>query len=120
VLHPYILTGTNDVATAQNEMFGPVATIIKCKDEEDAINIANDSPYGLSGAVHAGSVERGVEVAKQIVTGMIHVNDQSVNDEPLIAFGGEKDSGIGRFGGIRSLHEFTTEQWISVQSEERE
>ncbi|WP_010098700.1 aldehyde dehydrogenase family protein [Ornithinibacillus scapharcae] len=120
VLYPYILTGTNEVATAQNEMFGPVATVIKCKDEEDAIQIANDSPYGLSGAVHSGSVERGVEVAKQIVTGMIHVNDQSVNDEPLIAFGGEKDSGIGRFGGIRSLHEFTTEQWISVQTEERE
>lgn len=120
VLYPYILTGTNDVATAQNEMFGPVATIIKCHSDQEAIDIANDSQYGLSGAVHAGSIERGVEVAKQIVTGMVHVNDQSVNDEPLIAFGGEKDSGIGRFGGIRSLHEFTTEQWISVQREERE
>ncbi|WP_026905883.1 aldehyde dehydrogenase family protein [Paucisalibacillus globulus] len=120
VMHPYILTGTNDVATAQNEMFGPVATIIKAQNDQEAIDIANDTQYGLSGAVHAGTVERGVEVAKQIVTGMVHVNDQSVNDEPLIAFGGEKDSGIGRFGGIRSLHEFTTEQWISTQTEERE
>ncbi|MUK90390.1 aldehyde dehydrogenase family protein [Ornithinibacillus sp. L9] len=120
VMYPYILTGTNEVATAKNEMFGPVATIISAKDDDEAIKIANDTEYGLSGAVHAGSPEHGVEVAKQIVTGMVHVNDQSVNDEPLIAFGGEKDSGLGRFGGERSLEEFTTLQWISVQSEERE
>jgi acyl-CoA reductase-like NAD-dependent aldehyde dehydrogenase len=120
VMHPYVLTGSNQVATAQNEMFGPVATIIRANSDQEAIDVANDSPYGLSGAVHAGTVERGVEVAKQIVTGMVHVNDQSVNDEPLIAFGGEKDSGLGRFGGFRSLEEFTTEQWISVQTHERE
>ncbi|WP_084268710.1 aldehyde dehydrogenase family protein [Oceanobacillus damuensis] len=120
VMHPYVLTGTNDVATAQNEMFGPVATIISAESDEDAIKIANDTPFGLSGAVHAGSPERGVEVAKQITSGMVHVNDQSVNDEPLIAFGGEKDSGLGRFGGQWSLEEFTTVQWISVQTEERE
>ncbi|WP_163970235.1 aldehyde dehydrogenase family protein [Oceanobacillus halotolerans] len=120
VMHPYILTGTNDVATAKNEMFGPVATVISADSDEEAIDIANDTQYGLSGAVHAGSPERGVKVAKQIVTGMVHVNDQSVNDEPLIAFGGEKDSGLGRFGGERSLEEFTTMQWISIQSEERE
>jgi acyl-CoA reductase-like NAD-dependent aldehyde dehydrogenase len=120
VMHPTILTGTNDVATAKNEMFGPVATIIRAEDDHDVIRIANDSPFGLSGAVHSASPERGVEVAKQIVTGMVHVNDQSVNDEPLIAFGGEKASGIGRFGGKWSLEEFSTVQWISVQTEERE
>lgn len=120
VMHPYILTGSNDVATAQNEMFGPVATIISAESDEEAIRIANDTPFGLSGAVHAGSPERGVEVAKQITSGMVHVNDQSVNDEPLIAFGGEKASGLGRFGGKWSLEEFTTVQWISVQTEERE
>ncbi|WP_156288439.1 aldehyde dehydrogenase family protein [Oceanobacillus salinisoli] len=120
VMHPYVLTGTNDVSTAKNEMFGPVATIIPAEDDKDAVRIANDTPFGLSGAVHAGSPERGVEVAKQIVTGMVHVNDQSVNDEPLIAFGGEKSSGIGRFGGEWSLEEFTTVQWISVQTENRE
>ncbi|MFD1707718.1 aldehyde dehydrogenase family protein [Siminovitchia sediminis] len=120
VMSPFVLTGTNDVATAKNEMFGPVATIIKAEDDEEAIRIANDSPFGLSGAVHSGSPERGVEAAKQIVTGMVHVNDQSVNDEPLIAFGGEKASGIGRFGGKWSLEEFTTVQWISVQTQERE
>ncbi|SDH68275.1 aldehyde dehydrogenase (NAD+) [Alteribacillus persepolensis] len=120
ILHPYVLTGTNDVATAKNEMFGPVATIIPADSDEEAVHIANDTQYGLSGAVHAGSVERGVEVAKQLHTGMVHVNDQSVNDEPLIAFGGEKDSGLGRFGGEWSLEEFTTVQWISVQNEKRD
>ncbi|MCG5104221.1 aldehyde dehydrogenase family protein [Oceanobacillus alkalisoli] len=120
VMHPYILTGTNEVATAKNEMFGPVATIISAESDEEAIRIANDTPFGLSGAIHSGSPERGVEAAKQITSGMVHVNDQSVNDEPLIAFGGEKDSGLGRFGGEWSLEEFTTVQWVSVQTEERE
>lgn len=120
VMSPFVLTGTNDVATAQHEMFGPVATIISAENEEEAIKMANDTPYGLSGAVHTSSVEKGVEVAKKLETGMVHVNDQSVNDEPLIAFGGEKDSGIGRFGGEWSLEEFTTTQWISAQTKPRE
>src|SRR5690606_17366429 len=116
-----ILTSdTNDVATAQNEMFGPVVTVIPFATEEDAIRIANDTQYGLSGAVHAGSIEKGVQVALKLETGMVHVNDQSVNDEPLIAFGGEKESGIGRFGGRWSLDEFTTYQWISTQDVTRE
>ncbi|WP_026584955.1 aldehyde dehydrogenase family protein [Bacillus sp. J33] len=120
VMSPVILKGTNDVATAKNEMFGPVVTIIPAESEEEAIRIANDTPYGLSGSVHTRSVEKGVEIAKKMETGMVHVNDQSVNDEPLVAFGGEKDSGLGRFGGEWSLEEFTTLQWISTQNKPRE
>jgi aldehyde dehydrogenase (NAD+) len=120
VMSPVILTGTNEVATAKNEMFGPVVTIIPVDSEEEAIRVANDTPYGLSGSVHTRSVEKGVEIAKQMETGMVHVNDQSVNDEPLVAFGGEKDSGLGRFGGEWSLEEFTTLQWISTQNKPRE
>ncbi|KRG13810.1 aldehyde dehydrogenase family protein [Lederbergia galactosidilytica] len=121
VIHPTVLTSnTNNVATAQNEMFGPVVTIIPFSTEEEAIEMCNDTPYGLSGAVHAGSIEKGVEIALQLETGMVHINDQSVNDEPLIAFGGEKQSGIGRFGGRWSLDEFTTFQWISAQNQHRE
>ncbi|MEW8972165.1 aldehyde dehydrogenase family protein [Mesobacillus jeotgali] len=119
LMTPYVLTGSNDVATAKNEMFGPVVTIIPVESEEEAITVANDTSFGLSGGVHAGSVEKGVEVAKQIQSGMVHVNDQSVNDEPLVAFGGEKDSGLGRFGGEWSLEEFTTVQWISAQTNPR-
>jgi vanillin dehydrogenase len=105
---------------AQEEIFGPAVGVIVVEDEIEAIRVANDSEYGLSGAVHAGSIEHGVEVAKQIVTGMIHVNDQGVNDEPIVAFGGEKASGLGRYGGEWALHEFTTTKWISVQTNPRE
>ncbi|RAL21904.1 aldehyde dehydrogenase family protein [Thermoflavimicrobium daqui] len=121
VMEPFILADvTNDMPIAQNEIFGPVAGVIAVDGEEEAIRVANDSPYGLSGAVYAGSVEHGVEVAKKIETGMIHVNDQSVNDEPIIAFGGEKASGLGRYGGMWALDEFTTVKWISVQVHPRE
>ncbi|RFU63107.1 aldehyde dehydrogenase family protein [Peribacillus glennii] len=121
VFAPTILTNvTNDMPIAQEEIFGPAVGVIVVEDEIEAIRVANDSEYGLSGAVHAGSIEHGVEVAKQIVTGMIHVNDQGVNDEPIVAFGGEKASGLGRYGGEWALHEFTTTKWISVQTNPRE
>lgn len=77
--------------------------------------MANDSPYGLSGAVHTGNVERGVRFAKRIVTGMIHVNDSTIQDEPLVSFGGEKYSGLGRLNGDSTIEAFTTQKWISVQ-----
>lgn len=121
VFAPTVLTDvTNDMPIAQEEIFGPAVGVIVVENEEEAIQVANDSEYGLSGAVHAGSIEHGVEVAKQIVTGMIHVNDQGVNDEPIIAFGGEKASGLGRYGGQWAIHEFTTTKWISVQTHARE
>ena len=121
VLAPTILTNvTNDMPIAQEEIFGPAVGVIVVDSEEEAIRVANDSDYGLSGAVHAGTTEHGVEVAKQIITGMIHVNDQGVNDEPIVAFGGEKASGLGRYGGQWAIHEFTTTKWISVQTDPRE
>ncbi|WP_067933912.1 aldehyde dehydrogenase family protein [Alicyclobacillus kakegawensis] len=115
VMHPTVLTEvTNDMPVAQNEIFGPVAPILRAKDESEAITIANDSMYGLSGSVFSSSLERAVHVAKQIQTGMIHVNDQSVNEEAHVAFGGEKSSGVGRFGGEWALDKFTTVKWVSV------
>lgn len=121
VFPPTILSHvTNDMPIAQEEIFGPAVGVIMVEDEEEAIRVANDSEYGLSGAVHAGSIEHGVEVAQRIETGMIHVNDQGVNDEPIVAFGGEKASGLGRYGGEWALHEFTTVKWISVQTKPRE
>ena len=67
----------------------------------------------------ARDVERGVSVAKRIRAGMTHVNDWPVDDEPNTAFGGEKASGLGRFGGAWALEEFTTDHWISVQEQPR-
>ena len=120
VVEPTILTDVkNEMTIAQSEIFGPIALIIPAENEEDAIRIANDSQYGLSGAVFSESNERALRVAKQIKTGMIHINDQTVNNEPGVPFGGEKDSGIGRHGGEWAVHEFTTVKWISSQEKAR-
>ena len=120
VLEPTVVSGvTNDMPLAKNEIFGPVAVILSFKDDAEALKLSNELPYGLSGAVH-GSIYRATEFACQVETGMIHVNDQSVNDEPHLPFGGEKDSGLGRFNGEWVLEEFTTLQWVSVMHERRE
>ncbi|WP_405860949.1 aldehyde dehydrogenase family protein [Streptomyces sp. NBC_01515] len=99
----------------RQEVFGPVAFLITFDGEEEAVSIVNDTPYGLSGAVHTGDIERGVNFAKQIDTGMFHVNDGTVHDEPIVPFGGEKASGLGRLNGESMLDAFTSLKWISVQ-----
>ncbi|MFJ6085929.1 aldehyde dehydrogenase family protein [Streptomyces sp. NPDC092369] len=104
-----------DSALLQQEVFGPVAFLLTFDGEEEAVRLVNDTPYGLSGAVHTGDIERGVSFAKQIDTGMFHVNDGTVHDEPLVPFGGEKSSGLGRLNGETTLDAFTTLKWISVQ-----
>lgn len=103
------------MSVAQDEMFGPAVCVMPFDTPEDAINIANDSAFGLSGAIHTKDVEYGAQLAKQIDTGMVHVNAGTIDDEPLVAFGGEKASGFGRLNGRWALEEFTTLKWISVQ-----
>ncbi|MEU0251417.1 aldehyde dehydrogenase family protein [Streptomyces sp. NPDC006184] len=116
LVEPSVLTGVPaDSALLQQEVFGPVVFLIPFDGEEEAVRIVNDTPYGLSGAVHTGDIERGVAFAKRIDTGMFHVNDGTVHDEPLVPFGGEKHSGIGRLNGETTLEAFTTVKWISVQ-----
>ncbi|MDF3300634.1 aldehyde dehydrogenase family protein [Streptomyces tropicalis] len=113
---PSVLTGLPaDSALLRQEIFGPVAFVVPFDGEEEAVRIVNDTPYGLSGAVHTGDVERGVRFARQIDTGMFHVNDGTVHDEPLVPFGGEKHSGLGRLNGETTLEAFTTVKWVSVQ-----
>lgn len=114
-LPPHVLLASNDMATAAEEVFGPVATIIKASDEADALAIANDTSYGLSSAVFTSDVERGIAFALAVEAGMTHVNDTTVHDDVHVAFGGEKQSGIGRFGGDWVLDDFTTQHWVSVQ-----
>jgi len=104
---------------AQNEMFGPAVCVMPFDTAEEALEIANDSAYGLSGAIHTQDAERGAELAKKFDSGMVHVNDSTINDDPLIAFGGVKASGVGRLNGKWALEEFTTMKWISVQHKQR-
>jgi aldehyde dehydrogenase (NAD+) len=100
VMYPVILADvTNDMPAARPEIFGPVAVIIKVDGENEAIRVANDTEYGLSSSVCTRDLGRGVSVAKRLEAGMTHVNDMPVNDEANRPFGGEKQSGYGRFGG---------------------
>ncbi|WP_405778298.1 aldehyde dehydrogenase family protein [Streptomyces sp. NBC_00859] len=116
LVSPSVLTGmAPDSPVLQQEIFGPVALLVPFDGEDEAVRIANDTPYGLSGAVHTGDVERGVRLARRVRTGMIHINDGTVHDEPIVPFGGEKRSGLGRLNGDSVVDAFTTQQWISIQ-----
>lgn len=119
LLPPHVLLAGNDVTTAREEVFGPVITVIRAEGENDALRLANDTEYGLSSAVFTRDVARGVRFALRVDAGMTHVNDSPVNDDANTAFGGEKASGIGRFGGQWAIDEFTTDHWVTVQHESR-
>lgn len=119
-LPPQVLLADNSVATAREEVFGPVITIIRADGEDHALQLANDTEYGLSSAVFSRDVNRAVQFARRVDAGMTHVNDSPVNDDANTAFGGEKASGIGRFGGHWAVDEFTTEHWVSVQHQSRQ
>ena len=110
---PTILTDVDpDSAIAQEEVFGPVLSVLRYRDEDDAVAIANNSRYGLSGAVWGAEVDRAVGVARRIRTGQIAVNGVGPGDAP---FGGFKLSGFGREGGgIGGLHQYMEPKAIGV------
>ncbi|ELY42726.1 aldehyde dehydrogenase family protein [Natronorubrum tibetense] len=121
VVQPTVLSDAdNDMAAACNEHFGPVAPVIPYSSDEEAIELANDTIHGLSGSVHSEDLAQARSIADGIETGMIHINDQPVNDEPHVPFGGMKQSGLGRYNGESIIEELTTTKWISVQRESRE
>ena len=95
---------TNDMAIAREEIFGPVISIMGFKDEDEAVKIANDTPYGLAGYVSAGSIERARKVGRQIRAGNINLN--GVPNERTAPFGGYKQSGNGREWGKFGLDEY--------------
>ncbi|OWU72136.1 salicylaldehyde dehydrogenase [Roseovarius sp. 22II1-1F6A] len=97
------------------ESFGPVAAIIRASDTDEAVRIANDTEFGLSAAVFGRDTARAMAVAQRIESGICHVNGPTVHDEAQMPFGGVKDSGYGRFGGVWSVAEFTELRWITVQ-----
>ncbi|MFC6873062.1 aldehyde dehydrogenase family protein [Halobellus marinus] len=120
-VEPTVLTNvTNDMAAACNEHFGPVAPIIPFSDDDEAVELANDTEYGLAASVHSTDRGRARDVADRIDAGMVHVNDQTVNVEPHVPFGGVKDSGMGRYNGKWIIDEFTQTKWTSIQREPRE
>jgi len=108
-----VLTGvTPGMPAFDEEIFGPVAPITTFATDEEAIALANKTEYGLSAAVHSASLPRARQIAERLRTGMVHINDQTVNDDPRAPFGGVGASGNGsRQGGRASLDEYTTWRW---------
>jgi len=114
---PTLLTDVPDDAPfASEETFGPVAAIEVVDDADAAVARANATGYGLSAGIITGDLDRGMSLARLIESGIVHVNDQTVADEPQMPFGGVKDSGWGRFGGRAAMEEFTELRWVTVQS----
>jgi acyl-CoA reductase-like NAD-dependent aldehyde dehydrogenase len=100
----------------RDESFGPVAGVVRVQSVEEAITVANDNEYGLAASVFGRDVNRALAVARQIDSGICHVNSATVQDEPQMPFGGVKGSGYGRFGGKAGLVEFTELRWLTVQT----
>ena len=114
-VEPTILTGvTPDMKLYQDETFGPVVPVIPFRTDEEAVQIANDTEYGLSAGVMTRDEARGLAIVNQLDTGNCHVNCSSVNDEPHVPFGGFKASGSGKHGGRWSLETFTETRWITL------
>ncbi len=97
------------------ESFGPVKGIVRVKNEEEAIRVANDTDYGLSAAVFSRDINRAMREARKIETGICHINGPTVADEAQMPFGGTKGSGYGRFGGKAVIDEFTELRWITIE-----
>ncbi|MEM9438903.1 MAG: aldehyde dehydrogenase family protein [Pseudomonadota bacterium] len=95
------------------ESFGPVAAVLRVADTEEAISIANDTEFGLSSAIFGGDIERCMDVAARLETGICQINGPTVYDDAPMPFGGMKSSGYGRFGGPASIDEFTELRWIA-------
>lgn len=114
--HPAVVTNiSKDNPLFTNEIFGPVAPILIFDDIAEAIEIVNSSKYGLAVAIHTARTAWAYGLAKDIKSGMIHINDQTVNNEYHVPFGGMGESGYGgRFGGPANFDEFSQRQWVSI------
>ncbi|WP_069816964.1 benzaldehyde dehydrogenase [Streptomyces sp. TP-A0874] len=115
---PTVLAGVDDrTAAYAQEVFGPVAPVRPFATEEEAVALAADSEYGLSLGIVTRDAARGLDLAARIPTGIVHVNDQTVNDEAVAPFGGVAASGTGsRFGGDANIEAFTDTRWTTVRS----
>ena len=113
---PTVLSNvTPDMRIFYEESFGPVTSIIKAKDERDAVRLCNDNEYGLSSSLLTNDLSKAMALSLDMEAGMVHINNATVSDNSTVAFGGVKNSGVGREGGSYSIDEFTELKWITVQ-----
>src|SRR3954452_22351470 len=116
--HPTGLTKVpREMRLYSEESFGPIVPILEYKDVNEAIATANDTNYGLAGAVFSSDIPTALDVARRIESGICHVNLATVHDEAQMPFGGVKESGWGRFGGSAAIEEFTDLHWTMVMSQ---
>jgi acyl-CoA reductase-like NAD-dependent aldehyde dehydrogenase len=101
----------------REESFGPVVGVIRARDDDHAVALANDTDYGLSAAVFTRDIARGLRVARRIQSGICHINGPTVHDEAQMPFGGVKASGYGRFGGKAGVDAFTELRWITIETQ---
>jgi benzaldehyde dehydrogenase (NAD) len=116
---PTVLAGvTSSTPAFAQEIFGPVAPVVRFSSVDEAVALATESEYGLSLGIVTRDAMRGVELADRIPTGIVHINDQTVNDEANAPFGGVSASGTGsRFGGAQAnIDAFTETRWVTVRS----
>ncbi|WP_211343418.1 aldehyde dehydrogenase family protein [Lampropedia puyangensis] len=118
---PTVLTGvTPEMAIYGEESFGPVTSIYCAEDFDHAVALANDTSFGLSAGIVTNDLQRAFEFAQRVESGMVHINDTTIADEPHITFGGVKNSGLGREGGEASMHEMTEVKWVTFQLGKRQ
>ncbi|MGW6932211.1 aldehyde dehydrogenase family protein [Lentzea sp. NPDC054927] len=98
----------------QEEIFGPAVVIVTVDDDDEAVAIANDTEHGLTAGILTEDSRRGLALARRIRTGIVHVGNQTVDDEPQAPFGGVKSSGYGRFGGRWGLEAFSATRWVTI------
>jgi benzaldehyde dehydrogenase (NAD) len=108
---------TSDMKLYRDESFGPIVAMIRARDAEHAVELANDSEYGLSAAVFTRDITKGLGIARRINSGICHVNGPTVHDEAQMPFGGVGASGYGRFGGKAGIDSFTELRWVTIETQ---
>jgi acyl-CoA reductase-like NAD-dependent aldehyde dehydrogenase len=107
-----------DAELYHTEAFGPLCVVQTFADDDTAVKLANDTDNGLTCGIITENATHGLTVARRVRTGIVHVNDQSVADEPHAPFGGVKASGYGRFGGRWGIEAFSSTRWVTIATQQ--
>jgi aldehyde dehydrogenase (NAD+) len=117
IFKPTVLSHVDESMNVfHEEVFGPVVSVIKAKDADHAVELANNTIYGLSSAVITNDLAKALKLSEEIEAGMVHINGPTVQDEVNSPFGGIKESGMGREGGHFSIEEMTELKWVTIEA----
>ena len=117
IMQPTVIDNvTSDMEIYHEETFGPVVCVVRVPDVDAAIQVANDTEYGLAAAVFTKDIAKALTLVPKIASGSFHINGPTVQDEAQMPFGGMKASGYGRFGGKAAIAEFTDIRWVTIET----